>query len=113
MVTEVTVLLGGLERILGPGVFTLFDSHKMDERERKECKSFTVEACIDEKEKEQQEEATKAEKTLLHQLRKERHIGSKSHEPSPSPEEEGEINVYRVGFWQQAAPGNQWYDECF
>eukprot|EP00983_Pelagomonas_calceolata_P051777 1142562-Pelagomonas_calceolata.AAC.2 len=51
-------------------------------------------------------------KLSLHQLRKERHIGSKSHE-SPSPEDERGVNEDQVGFWQHAAPGHQCYDECF
>eukprot|EP00983_Pelagomonas_calceolata_P050110 1141813-Pelagomonas_calceolata.AAC.2 len=51
-------------------------------------------------------------KLSLHQLRKERHIGSKSRE-SPSPEDERGINVDQLGFWQHAAPGHQFHDECF
>eukprot|EP00983_Pelagomonas_calceolata_P077049 1153698-Pelagomonas_calceolata.AAC.9 len=52
------------------------------------------------------------EKLSLHQLRKERHIGSKSRE-SPSPEDERGITVDQVGIWQHAAPGHQCYDERF
>eukprot|EP00983_Pelagomonas_calceolata_P055845 1144326-Pelagomonas_calceolata.AAC.2 len=37
-------------------------------------------------------------KFSLHQLRKERHVGSKSRE-SPSPEDERRVNVDQVGFW--------------
>eukprot|EP00983_Pelagomonas_calceolata_P011711 377284-Pelagomonas_calceolata.AAC.2 len=51
-------------------------------------------------------------KLSLHQLRKERYIGSKSRE-SLSPEDERGINVGWVGFWQHAAPGPQCYDEWF
>eukprot|EP00983_Pelagomonas_calceolata_P049527 1141548-Pelagomonas_calceolata.AAC.4 len=51
-------------------------------------------------------------KLSLHQIRKRRHTGSRSHE-SPSPEDERGVNVDRVGFWQHAAPGHQCYDECF
>eukprot|EP00983_Pelagomonas_calceolata_P099803 1158500-Pelagomonas_calceolata.AAC.13 len=51
-------------------------------------------------------------KPSLHQLRKRRHIGSKSR-VSPSPEDERGVNVDRVGFRQNAAPGHQYYDECF
>eukprot|EP00983_Pelagomonas_calceolata_P121213 1160781-Pelagomonas_calceolata.AAC.1 len=50
-------------------------------------------------------------KLSLHQLRKERHIGSKSRE-SPSPEDERGVNVDQVGFgWQHAAPGHQWKND--
>eukprot|EP00983_Pelagomonas_calceolata_P109295 1159545-Pelagomonas_calceolata.AAC.10 len=51
-------------------------------------------------------------KLSLHQLRRMRHIGSKSR-GSPSPEDERGVNVDRVGFWQHAAPGHQCYVECF
>eukprot|EP00983_Pelagomonas_calceolata_P015423 488815-Pelagomonas_calceolata.AAC.1 len=45
-------------------------------------------------------------KLSLHQVRKRRHIGSKSRE-SPSPEDERGVNVDRVAFWLHAAPGHQ------
>eukprot|EP00983_Pelagomonas_calceolata_P071473 1151251-Pelagomonas_calceolata.AAC.7 len=53
-------------------------------------------------EKEKKKKLRRQRKLSLHQLRKERHVGSKSRE-SPSPADEREINVDRVGFWQHAA----------
>eukprot|EP00983_Pelagomonas_calceolata_P078590 1154310-Pelagomonas_calceolata.AAC.3 len=47
-------------------------------------------------------------KLSLHQLRKDRHIGSKSRE-SPSPEDESGVNVDQVGFWRHAAQCSQAY----
>eukprot|EP00983_Pelagomonas_calceolata_P016129 510460-Pelagomonas_calceolata.AAC.1 len=43
-----------------------------------------------------------------HQLRKRRHIGSKSRE-SPSPEGKREASVGLVGIWKHAAPAHQSY----
>eukprot|EP00983_Pelagomonas_calceolata_P077912 1154062-Pelagomonas_calceolata.AAC.8 len=58
-------------------------------------------------EKEKKEKKLRRQRKLsLHQLRKERHIGSKSRE-SPSPVDERGINVDQVGFCQHAAPGHQ------
>eukprot|EP00983_Pelagomonas_calceolata_P042969 1138722-Pelagomonas_calceolata.AAC.2 len=64
------------------------------------------------KKKRKKKKLRRQRKLSLHQLRKERHIGSKSRE-SPSPEGERGINVDQVVFWQCAAPGHQCYDECF
>eukprot|EP00983_Pelagomonas_calceolata_P024680 777136-Pelagomonas_calceolata.AAC.1 len=65
------------------------------------------------KKKRKKEKLRRQRKLSLHQLRKERHIDSKSHESS-SPEDERGVNVDQVVFWQHAAPRHQCFDdECF
>eukprot|EP00983_Pelagomonas_calceolata_P064150 1147998-Pelagomonas_calceolata.AAC.1 len=59
-----------------------------------------------------EKELRRRRKLSLHQLRKRRHICSKSR-ASPSPESEREAGVDLVGFWQHADPGHQIYLNCF
>eukprot|EP00983_Pelagomonas_calceolata_P059210 1145827-Pelagomonas_calceolata.AAC.2 len=62
--------------------------------------------------KEKKKKTSRQRKLSQHELRKERHIGSKSRE-SPSPEDERGVNVDQMGFWQHVASGHQCYDEWF